>query len=137
MKQVNINMIHMAEITRLRWIKLILLERMIKFNKKARSKTKEGKKKKRITFDSLSAHYEIWKLTLNALGHGIFSTKEKQGKRLKILTAKQLFQRLPISLPQVKACNTSEGLINKIRKIIYFLFQAKEVTKNVYNNIMN
>ena len=110
---------------------------MIKFNKKSRSKTKEGKKRKRITFDSLSAHYEIWKLSLNALGHGIFSTKEKQGKRLKILTPKQLFQRLPISLPQVKACNTSEGLINKIRKIIYFLFQAKEVTKNVYNNIMN
>ena len=75
MKQVNINMIHMAEITRLRWIKLILLKHMIKFNKKSRSKTKEGKKEKRITFDSLSAHYEIWKLTLNALGHGIFSTK--------------------------------------------------------------
>ena len=48
---------------------------MIKFNKKSRSKTKEGKKEKRITFDSFSAHYEIWKLTLNALGHGIFSTK--------------------------------------------------------------
>ena len=38
---------------------------------------------------------------------------------------------------QVKAGNTSENLLNEIRQIIHFLYQAKETTKKVYNNIMN
>ena len=60
-----------------------------------------------------------------------------QGKRLKILTPKQMLRRLPIALAQVKAGNTSENLLNEIRKITYFLYQAKEITEKVYNNIMN
>ena len=58
-------------------------------------------------------------------------------KRLKILTPKQKLQRLPIALGLVKASNTSENLLNEIRQIIYSLYRAKEITKNVYNNIMN
>ena len=38
-----------------------------------------------------------------------------KGKGLKILTPKQLFQRLPIALAQVKAGNNSENLSNEIR----------------------
>ena len=45
--------------------------------------------------------------------------------------------RLPIALAQVKGGNTSENLINEIRQIIYSLYRAKEITKKVYNNIMN
>ena len=45
--------------------------------------------------------------------------------QLKILTAKQMLQRLPIALAQVKAGNTSENLINEIRQIIYFLCREK------------
>ena len=63
--------------------------------------------------------------------------KAKHGKGLKILTPKQMLQRLPIALAQVKAGNTSENLLNEIRQIIYSLYQAKEITKKVYNNIMN
>ena len=48
-----------------------------------------------------------------------------------------MLQRLPIALAQVKTGKTSENLINKIRQIIYSLYQEKEVTKKVYNNIMN
>ena len=48
-----------------------------------------------------------------------------------------MFQRLPIAFAQVKAGNTSENLLNEVRKIIHFSYQAKEITKNVYNNIMN
>ena len=48
-----------------------------------------------------------------------------------------MLQRLPIALAQVKAGNTSENLVNEIRQIIHSLYQAKEITKNVYNNIMN
>ena len=63
--------------------------------------------------------------------------KTKYGKGLKILTTKQMLQRLPIALAQVKAGNTSENLLNEIRQIIYSLYRAKEITKKVYNNIMN
>ena len=48
-----------------------------------------------------------------------------------------MLQRLPISLEQVKAGNTSENLLNEIFQIIYTLYRSKEITKKVYNNIMN
>ena len=58
---------------------------------------------------------------------------ETEGKGLKILTPKQMLQRLPIALAQVKAGNNSE---NEIRQIIYSLYQPKEITKKVYNNLI-
>ena len=42
--------------------------------------------------------------------------KAIQGTGLKILTPKQMLQRLPIGLAQVKAGNNSENLLNKIRR---------------------
>ena len=42
----------------------------------------------------------------------------KQGTWLKILTPKQILQRLPIALAEVKAGNNSESLLNEIRQII-------------------
>ena len=47
----------------------------------------------------------------------------KYVKRLK----KRLYKLL-ITLAQVKAGNTSENLLNEIYQIIYFLYQAKEIT---------
>ena len=38
--------------------------------------------------------------------------KAAKGEGLKIITPKQMLQRLPITLAQVKACNTSENLLN-------------------------
>ena len=64
--------------------------------------------------------------------------KTTQGKELKLSTTKQMVQRLPIALPQVKAGKTFENLLNEIRQIIYSLYQVEEIiTKNVYNHIMN
>ena len=64
--------------------------------------------------------------------------KAKYGKRLKILSPKQMLQRmLPIAPAQVKAGNISENLQNEIRQIIYSLYWEKVITKKVYNNIMN
>ena len=48
-----------------------------------------------------------------------------------------MLQRLPIALARVKAGDTFENLLNEIRKIIYSLYREKEITKKVYNNIMN
>ena len=60
--------------------------------------------------------------------------KAKYEEGLKILTPKQMLQRLPIALAQVKAVNNSEKLWNEIRQIVYFLYQSKDITKKVYNN---
>ena len=48
-----------------------------------------------------------------------------------------MLQNLAIAVAQVKACNTSKSLPNKIFQIKYFLYQANEITKKVYNNILN
>ena len=58
------------------------------------------------------------------------------GTWLKILTPKQMLQRLPIALAQVKADNNSENLSNEIRQTVYSLYQSKEINKKVYNNII-
>ena len=62
--------------------------------------------------------------------------KTTKGTGLKILTAKQMLQRLPTALAEVKAGNNSEILLNEIRKIVYSLYQSKEITKKVYNIII-
>ena len=48
--------------------------------------------------------------------------KVSDHKHLKILTPKQMIQRLQITLAQVKTGNTSENLLNEIRQIIYSLY---------------
>ena len=63
--------------------------------------------------------------------------REQEGTGLKILTPNQMLKRLPIALAQVKAGNYSESLLNEIRQIVYYLYRSKEITKKVYNNIIN
>ena len=60
---------------------------------------------------------------------------KQKGTGLKILTAKQMLQRLPMALAQIKAGNNSESFLNEIRQIVYSLYQSKEITKKVDNNI--
>ena len=62
---------------------------------------------------------------------------KQEGKGLKILTPNQMLKRLPIALAQIKAGNNSESLLNEIRQIVYSLYRSKEITKKVYNNIIN
>ena len=40
-----------------------------------------------------------------------------------------MLQRLSIALVQVKSGNTSKKFLNEVRQIIYYLHQAKEITK--------
>ena len=67
-----------------------------------------------------------------------YKSKQNETKRKgrKILPPKQMLQRLPIALAQVKAVNNSENLLNEIRQIVYSLYQSKQITKKVYNNII-
>ena len=72
---------------------------------------------------------------LNAFASKIFSIKSEGSGLLnidqskhKILTPKQMLQRLPIALAHLKVGNNSENLLNEIRKIVYSLYQSKEIT---------
>ena len=62
---------------------------------------------------------------------------EAKYRGLKILTPKQILKILPIAFAQVKVGKTSENLLNEISQVIYLLYQTKEITKKVYNKIMN
>ena len=47
-----------------------------------------------------------------------------------------MLQRLPMALAQVKAGTNSESLLNEIKQIVFSLYQSKEITKKVYNNLI-
>ena len=53
----------------------------------------------------------------------------QQGERLTILTPNQMPTRLAISLAQLKATNNSKKLKNETRKLLYFLYRSKALTK--------
>ena len=63
--------------------------------------------------------------------------KQQSGQRLKILTPKQMIIRLPILLAQLRAGNNSEKLKNEIRQIAYSLHRSKNLSKTMYNNLIN
>ena len=67
-----------------------------------------------------------------------YDAKQNETKRtgLKILAPKQMLQILPIALTQGKGSNNSESLLNETRQIFYSLYQSKQITKKVYNNII-
>ena len=48
-----------------------------------------------------------------------------------------MLQRLSITLTQLKVDNKSERLLKEIRQIIYSWYRANEITKKVYNSIIN
>ena len=56
-----------------------------------------------------------------------FSDKVSDNYNLKMLTPKQMLQRLPIAHAQVKTVNTTENLLIEIRQIIYSFSGAKEI----------
>ena len=58
----------------------------------------------------------------------------KKGSRLKLLTPNKILTRLLIRT--IKAGNNSYKLKNKIRKILYILYQRNKIIKKVYNNLI-
>ena len=70
------------------------------------------------------------------LERAIFGYEELSGSRLKILTNKQMLNRLPILLAQIQAGNNSTKLKNEARQILHSLYRSKVLTKTVYNNLI-
>ena len=65
-----------------------------------------------------------------------FIKQKQEGEIIKILTPNQMLCRLPISLAQLKAGNSSEKIKNEIRQLLYSIYRSKNMTKQVYNNII-
>ena len=64
------------------------------------------------------------------------SDTNKKGEGLKILTNKQMLNRLVILLTQIQAGNNSKKSKNELRQILYSLYRSKALTKTVYNNLI-
>ena len=63
--------------------------------------------------------------------------RNQQGEGVKLRTPNQMLSRLSISLAQLEAGNNSEELKNEIRQLLYSLYHSKNITKQVYNNLIN
>ena len=68
-------------------------------------------------------------------GSGSVASKAKGGG-LKVLTNKQMLNRLAILLAQIQAVNNSNELKSEARQILYSLYRSKLLTKTVYNNLI-
>ena len=47
-----------------------------------------------------------------------------------------MLSRLPIYLAELKAGNNTKKLKNEIRQLLYSLYGSKNMTKQVYNNLI-
>ena len=106
---------------------------------KTKPRDPEKRRLRSDVLNSVSALVKGREMVLTAFKSGIFqlSKESQEGEGLKILTPNQMLKRLPIALAQVKAGSNSESLLNEIRQIVYSLYRSKEITKKVYNNIIN
>ena len=120
-----------------------LLVEIIDIKKNTKPRSGEKKQEKRNVLQNLYNLFEGRERVLNAFDSKILLTKSKgtdilnpDHSKLKILSPKQMFQRLPIALAQVKAVSNSQSLLNEIRQIVYSLYHSKQITKKAYNNII-
>ena len=62
--------------------------------------------------------------------------RQQKGQGIKILTPKQMLNRLPIALAQLQAGNNSNKLKNEIRQLLYSLYRSKNMTEQVYKSLI-
>ena len=116
-----------------------LLSYINDFIRKTKPRDPEKSRLRSDVLNSVTGLVQEREVALNAFKSGIFqvSKESQERKGLKILTPNQMLKRLPVALAQVKAGNNSESLLNEIRQIVYSSYRSKEITKKVYNNIIN
>ena len=97
--------------------------------------TKDSRKKqeKEIVTENLHKFFDGRDKVLDAFESKIFLTKPKGSgflnpvrSKLKTLTPKQMLLGLPIALAEVKPGKNSESLLNKIRQIVYSMYQSNK-----------
>ena len=102
------------------WIMLKILKilNLIKIKVVFLKTKKKKKNKKNGKIEDIGDLYNI------KSGSDISDTSKK-GEGLKILTNKQMLNRLPILLTQIQAGNNSKSLKNELRQILYSLYRSK------------
>ena len=110
---------------------------------KTRRQNKETDRDTQITFAPRDSSINLDDFTygenydeLNEEDGKLLRNMNKEGKGLKILTNKQMLNRLPILLAQIQAGNNSKKLKNDLRQILYSLYRSKALTKIVYNKLI-
>ena len=93
----------------------------------------KGQKRFSDDYDSNGWSSRSGSVASKAKDDGNVVSKAK-GAGLKILTNKQMLNRLPILLAQIQAGNNSNKLKNEARQILHSLYRSKLLTKTVYNN---
>ena len=106
-----------------------------KYNKKKGSISKNQKRNGKYVRD-LEYIDDLYNIKPDSDTSKKDSDTSKKGEGLKILTNKQMLNRLPILLAQMQAGNNSKSLKNEIRQILYSLYRSKVLTKTVYNNLI-
>ena len=113
-----------------------------KYIKEIQKGNKSAEQKKKKTLSNINLLFNARNNAIKFIedyGSMVLEAKrpaKQEGPGLKIITPKQMLQRLPIALAQIKAGNNSKSLLNEIGQIIYSLYRSKEITKKVYNNII-
>ena len=133
-KKVQSGKMKLEEMKKLQVIFKANLNRILK----GRFKSEEQKRALeniKLLYESRKATIELFNKYSSIASEAKYKTK--YGECLKILNPKQMLQRLPMALAQVKVGNTSENLLNEIRQTTYSLYRANEIIKKVYKNIMN
>ena len=64
------------------------------------------------------------------MSRNIYKPKQAEAG-LRIITHKQMLQRLPIALAQMKAGSNLESLLNEIRQIVFFVSVKKNYQKSI------
>ena len=86
--------------------------------------------------DEYLKYIEEQKKDRNKFSDEYDSNEWSSGSGLKILTNKQMLNRLSILLAQIQAGNNSKSLKNEIRQMLYSLYRSKVLIKTVYNNLI-
>ena len=121
-----------------------LLTEIRNFRANVKPRSQKEKQEKEIVLKNLYNLFEDREKILHAFESKIFLTKSKGSgilspdhSKLKVLTPKQMLQRLPIALAQVKASHNSESLLNEISKLFILCISLKKLPKNCTITLLN
>ena len=78
--------------------------------------------------------YNIVKVVKKILNFNKIEQQEGQG--IKIRTANQMLNRLPIAVARLKAGNNSNKPKHEIRQLLYSLYRSKNMTEKVYKSLI-
>ena len=112
---------------------------MFKLNLKKLGREIYKKEEQEEALKNVEMLYIAWENVIELFDDCFTEVKYKTsyGEKIKILTPKQIIQRLLVAIAQVRTVNTTENLVNEIRQIIYFLSRANKITEKVYSSITN